>query len=224
MKILNFNVGWYDVKTKLRKVVRSVFYLKITRFLVCLMVFLYLQFVFLTSRVRFIGFESSVDAVKDGRSVVFSFWHNRLLLLPFINNYLKKKSRTKFELMSLSSKHGDGQFVGTLAELFGFKNIAGSTRDGRKSSRGIDVSSMRGMIKSLRRGCSLGITPDGPKGPNQKINSQIIEMAKISRSCISPLSCSSSRFIEINSWDRLKIPLPFSKIVFFAGDLRLEFK
>ena len=67
----------------------------------------------------------------------------------------------------------DGKFVGMVMEKFGLVSILGSTKDGRKSSRGIDYSSMRKIINGLRDGCSLGITPDGPRGPNKKINGEL---------------------------------------------------
>lgn len=138
--------------------------------------------------------------------------------------HVSKKSKNNYEIMSLSSKHGDGKFIGIIMTMFGFKNISGSTQDGRKPGRGIDLKSMRDMIRELKKGTGLGITPDGPKGPNQKINSQIIDIAKISGANILPTSYSSSRFIQFNSWDKLRLPLPFSKVVFFAGEVQDNFK
>jgi lysophospholipid acyltransferase (LPLAT)-like uncharacterized protein len=43
-------------------------------------------------------------------------------------------------------------------------------------------------------------------------------MAKISGAAIMPVSYSCSRFIQFNSWDRFKMPLPFSTICFYCRD------
>jgi hypothetical protein len=103
-------------------------------------------------------------------------------------------------------------------EKFGLVSIYGSTKDGRKSSRGIDFSSMRQILEGLKKGFSLGITPDGPRGPNQKINGEIINIARISGSTILAMSYSCSRFKQLNTWDNFKIPLPFSKLCFYFDD------
>ena len=165
------------------------------------------------------GFDSTLPAIREKKPIIISFWHNRVAFSPFIARYLQKKAKTKYPFTTLSSKHGDGKFIGIIMNMFGFKNIAGSTKDNRKSSRGIDFRAMRDLIVTLKKGCGLGITPDGPKGPNQKINGQIIEVSKLSKAYILPLSYTSSRFIEFNSWDKFKLPLPFSKITFYTEGL-----
>ncbi len=219
MRIFNRNIGWYDIRTKFKQILRSIFYLKTTRFLVCLIIYGYIWLVFLTSRKKYIGFDEVIQLANKKESIILSFWHNRIAIGPFIARRISKKSNNQYRFLSLSSKHGDGQFIGVIMGFFGFKNVAGSTVDKRKPGRGIDLSSMRNMVKDLKQGYGLGITPDGPKGPNQKINGHVIEIAKMSKAYIVPASYSSSRFIQFNSWDKFKLPLPFSKIVFLVGDV-----
>ncbi len=78
---------------------------------------------------------------------------------------------------------------------------------------------MREIIRGLKNGKALGITPDGPRGPNQKINSEIINIAKISGAQILPISFSYSKYKQFNSWDKFKLALPFGKLCFYFGDL-----
>lgn len=165
------------------------------------------------------GFDPVIPAIRNKKPVIIAFWHNRVVFSPFIAGYLRRKAKNKYPFATLSSKHGDGKFIGIVMNMFGFKNISGSTKDNRKSSRGIDFRSMRNLIITLKNGCGMGITPDGPKGPNQKINGQIIEVAKLSKAYILPLSYTSSKFIEFNSWDKFKLPLPFSRIAFYTEGL-----
>jgi lysophospholipid acyltransferase (LPLAT)-like uncharacterized protein len=141
------------------------------------------------------------------------------MMIPLIS--LKfKKLYPNYCLMTLASKHGDGRFVGKVTEKFGMISVLGSSKDGRKSSRGIDFSSMRKIVEGLRKGDSLAITPDGPRGPNQKVNGELINIARLTGAKILPISCHSSRCLQLNTWDKLKIPLPFSSL-FFCFDSAL---
>ena len=80
-------------------------------------------------------------------------------------------------------------------------------------------SNLKKIINGLKSGCSLGITPDGPRGPNQEINGEIINIAKLTGASLINVSYSCSRFIIIKkSWDKFKIPLPFSRLCFVVSD------
>ncbi len=209
----------YDFKTKSKKLLRGIFYLKITQFIICYLIYLYIWFVYITSKRNFKFPQNINSQISKKRPIIFAFWHNRLIMSPFYARRICKNLDKNKNFITLSSKHGDGRFVGEVMNLFGFENIYGSSQDKRKSSRGIDLKNLRKLITKLKAGNPIGITPDGPRGPNQKINGQIIDLAKLSNAVIIPLSCAVSNFIEINSWDKFKIPLPFSKINFFSDEI-----
>lgn len=205
---------WYDVKTKIKKLLRGITYTWLVQKIICQIIILYMWIVYLTSKKEFFN-ESHIKKCFEEKSIILSTWHNRLMLIPFYARYVNKKIRpTSF--MTLASKHGDGRFVGEVMKKFNFKNIYGSSQNNRKESRGIDTSALRSIIKGLKAGVVLGITPDGPRGPNQKINGAIVNIAKISGAKILPISYSSSRYIQFRSWDNFRLPLPFSKIVFYT--------
>ena len=218
MKILDRKIEWYDVKTKTKKIIRSFVYSSLMQRIICCCIIGYIWLVYLTSKKKFINFEQYLQAVKQTKPLIMASWHNRLMMMPFVAKYANKNANPKYRFMSLASQHGDGQFVGRVMTALGFENIYGSSQNGRKKSRGINLHSLREIIRGLREGKALGITPDGPRGPNQKVNSEIIGMAKISGAAILPVSCSCSRFIQFNSWDKFKLPLPFSSICFYLGD------
>ncbi len=213
--MLKYFKSWFDFKTKLKHIFRSLAYMTLVRKLIAYIIYFYLNLVFYTSKVKIVGFEDVLEIAAQKKPIILAFWHNRLVLCPFIGRYIIRATNYKFA--TLSSRHGDGQFIGELMQLFGFYSISGSTRDGRSADRGITLSSMREIIKFLRRGNGLGITPDGPKGPNQQVNGQLIEVAKLTHSNIVTISYSSSKMKVANSWDRLKIPLPFAKIVIYCS-------
>jgi lysophospholipid acyltransferase (LPLAT)-like uncharacterized protein len=179
-----------------------------------------MHLVYVTSKKTFIGAEKMITASQNNQPIILSFWHNRLMMIPFLANKIVHKVRKtlpQYRFMTLASKHGDGKFVGRVMERFNFISISGSTKEGRKKkSRGIDLKSLRQIFNGLKNGYSLGITPDGPRGPNQKINGEIVNIARISGAIIFPVSYSCSRFKTLRSWDKFKIPLPFSKLCFYC--------
>jgi len=173
--------------------------------------------VYLTSSKKFVNEKTLLDAANEGRALIVVFWHNRLMMIPFVARFIKKQYPS-YRFMTLASKHGDGQFVGQVMERFGLISILGSTKSKKNPNRGISFSSLKKILDGLKSGYSLGVTPDGPRGPNQKINGEIINIARISGAKILPISCSSSRFIELKTWDKFKIPLPFSKLCFYLDE------
>lgn len=218
-KIFGFQTSleWYDVKTKLKQLLRKLAYSWIAQQLICHIFAGYMRLVYATSHVIFINHEVILEAAKNKKPLLISFWHNRLMMIPFITQKPKKLYRG-YNFMTLASRHGDGQFVGKVMEKFGLISILGSSKDGRKSSRGIDFSSMRKILDGLKKGYSLGITPDGPRGPNQKINGEIVNIARISGAGIIATSYSSSNFKTLRTWDNFKVPLPFSTLCFYFDE------
>lgn len=217
-KIFAYKIEWYDIKTKTKKIIRSLFYSALAQNLICRLIVGYMWFVYISSKRKFINCEAYLEAAKQQHPVIIASWHNRLMMMPFIARFAIKKANKNYRFITLASRHGDGQFVGRVMEAFGFYNIYGSSQNGRKKSRGINLHSLREIVRGLKEGKAFGITPDGPRGPNQKINSEIIGMAKISGAAIMPASYSCSRFIQFKSWDQFKLPLPFATICFYCSD------
>ena len=111
----------------------------------------------------------------------------------------------------LISAHPDGQLLSNTVKHFKIDTIIGS------SSKGGSMA-LRNIIRSLKSGISIGITPDGPRGPKMKINSAIIKIASLTESKIVPLSYSVKNKLFLNSWDRFLVALPFGKGCFIWGE------
>jgi lysophospholipid acyltransferase (LPLAT)-like uncharacterized protein len=224
--IIRQKMNWSDLEIvrnfrgKSKQLLRKFAYSALTQKIICLIICAYILFVYATSRKVFNNKNMWKPFFEKKESLIFASWHNRVMMIPAamrgIISYGKKR-RTGFTFLGLASKHGDGRFVSGVLENFGFVIIAGSTKDKRKS-RGIDIGGLRQILSGLKKSYFMGFTPDGPRGPNQKINGELINIARLSGAKIVPLSYSTSRFIELNSWDRFKIPLPFSTICFYYDD------
>jgi lysophospholipid acyltransferase (LPLAT)-like uncharacterized protein len=211
------DIEWYDIKTKFKQLLRGLAYTAFVREIICMIISAYMWLVFVSSKKIFVNHELIIEAARTRKPLIISFWHNRLMMVPFIT-HRPKKLFPGYNFMTLASRHGDGHFVGRVMEKIGLISIYGSSKDGRKSSRGIDLGSFKKIFDGLKRGYSLGITPDGPRGPNQKINGEIVNIARISGAGIIPTSYSCSRFKELRTWDKFKIPLPFSTLCFYFDD------
>ena len=138
---------------------------------------------------------------EKGIPAIGALWHGRLLMMPII--YKGKK------LSFLVSPHRDGQVIGKALKRFGFHAILGSTT--RKG-----FSGFKQMVKA--HGSDIGIVPDGPRGPRQKVQIGVIELARLTGRPIVPITFNASKRKILNTWDRFLLPYPFSRGVFIWGE------
>ncbi|WP_425363290.1 lysophospholipid acyltransferase family protein [Candidatus Tisiphia endosymbiont of Hybos culiciformis] len=164
----------------------------------------YLRVVYFTCRWQFVFPDNyNKQQFLAERGVIFAFWHNRLALGPGIFTGHKG-------IYALISTHSDGRIISDIVNKFGFGVINGSTN---KNS----VAALKTIIKKLHSGSNIVITPDGPRGPIYKINSNINKIAQKYNIKLIPVSCNVSRYFLLKSWDKLIMPLPFGKVTAFIG-------
>lgn len=169
-----------------------------------ILLYLYLKLVYLTSRWQFHwpdGFSKEKFLLE--RRVIFALWHNRLALGPGIFKHHE-------DIYALISPHSDGRVVSGVINKFGFGVISGSTNKN-------PVKALKQIITRLSSGGNIVITPDGPRGPIYKINSNISQIAKKYKAQLIPISANCSQYFRFNSWDRLIMPLPFGRIDVLIG-------
>lgn len=141
---------------------------------------------------------------KDPNAIL-AFWHGELLMLPF----LYRKMRKKRNIFVISSNHFDGELMVNLYGYFGFNTIRGSSsKDGLKA--------LLQAINRLKNGSDVAITPDGPKGPYHSIADGIVAMSQKANSNIVVVRTESSKFWELKTWDKFRIPKPFGTIHYYA--------
>ena len=131
---------------------------------------------------------------------IFAFWHEIILFLPFA--YDRKR---KMDI--LVSTHRDGLLASHTIKYFGLGTIGGSSHRNPQKA-------FLEMLKAIKNGVSIGITPDGPKGPRREVKRGVIELAYLSKKPIYPVIGKFSSCYRLNSWDRFIVPKPFSKITF----------
>jgi lysophospholipid acyltransferase (LPLAT)-like uncharacterized protein len=75
------------------------------------------------------------------------------------------------------------------------------------------------LLSCLEEGSSIGITPDGPKGPRHVCKKGVVALAQQAQVPIRPITYSVQERWVIPSWDRMIVPRPFSRGVVVLGDL-----
>jgi lysophospholipid acyltransferase (LPLAT)-like uncharacterized protein len=94
---------------------------------------------------------------------------------------------------------------------FSIRTIEGS------SSRG-GGTALRVILAALQAGESIGITPDGPRGPRMRVSSGIISIARLSGAPILPATFAVTRRKVLGSWDRFVVAWPLTRGVFVWGE------
>jgi lysophospholipid acyltransferase (LPLAT)-like uncharacterized protein len=158
--------------------------------------------IYKTLRVSIVGQDIYRNLVDSENGVIGIFWHGRMLMMPFL--YPGKN------ISILISAHRDGEIIANVMKLFNFGLVRGSSKKGGSAA-------LREMLKLLKTGSDLGVTPDGPKGPAEVVKPGIAEVARMSGKYIIPTTFSAKPCIRATSWDRFMIPLPFSRVVLYAG-------
>lgn len=163
----------------------------------------YIRLVFITARkVHHIDPEAE-DYMRGEDNAIFAFWHGRMMMMPCLHPACR-------QMHVLISQHRDGVLISEVMNEFRFKTIAGSTsKNGREA--------LMGILRALKAGDNVAITPDGPRGPLQVAAAGVATAAKLSGKPVIAVTFSATRHKRASSWDRFMLALPFSRISFCVG-------
>jgi lysophospholipid acyltransferase (LPLAT)-like uncharacterized protein len=137
------------------------------------------RLVALTMKLGYVNFDGYRDIARSGQNVIIAFWHGRLLLMPYAYFGLKG-------ITILVSQHRDGELVARAMKHFGIESVRGS------STRGW-LGGVKGILKAARAGRDIAITPDGPKGPVQKAQMGVVQIARATGLTIIPMTFGASK-------------------------------
>ena len=172
---------------------------------------LYIYFVFISSKKKFINKNNLDKLLNEDISFIYALWHDQLLLSP-----LTWQSKKRIDI--LISKHRDGDMIADLIKFHGFNSIRGSTNNPNKEKEKNTLTSVRKILKSLKNNISIGITPDGPRGPRHKVGEGTINISRISNKKILPMSLACKKKWVLNTWDKFIVPKPFNEICIVWGE------
>jgi lysophospholipid acyltransferase (LPLAT)-like uncharacterized protein len=150
-----------------------------------------------TWRYRVSGYDYIRALRESRRPFVFVLWHSRILPLLY-------RHRGENVVM-LISRHRDGGYLADLGDRWGYRSVRGSTR------RGGEVG-LLGIVRALEGGAEVAITPDGPRGPAERVQPGAIAAAQHAGVPIVAVGARVASAWYLGSWDRMCIPKPFTTI------------
>ena len=168
-----------------------------------ILTFFYICIVRITSNINHKNQSTPNQFWENKKPFILAFWHNQLMMISF-----GWKSKQKINI--LASGHSDGRFGAIVGNYLNLNNIQTSL-----NSKNL---SMRPIFKLLKENKYIGITPDGPRGPKEKVSSGIIKIASATQVPIVALGFASTRNKKLKSWDSFLITYPFSKCSFYWSD------
>jgi len=153
----------------------------------------------LTLRVRHVRAHN----IDDSPRYIIAFWHECILQALH--------SRWRKPTTAIISRSKDGEIVARVLHLYGAETARGS------STRGGEVA-LREVLRDIRAGKNVALTPDGPKGPRRVVKDGVVYIAQVSGLPVVPFYFTARRKKRLRSWDQGIVPIPFSKALFLYGD------
>ena len=157
----------------------------------------------LTTRKVWINRHVLESLTAQGQNYLLALWHNNLVYFTYILR--------EFDITVLASRSRDGTNIGRVAAFFGIGVAWGSTAD--RAFEGL-----RAIYRLLRGGKNVTVMPDGPLGPRYELKPGVVALARRTGVPIVPIAFSGASVIEFRSWDRMKLPRPFSRVALYVGD------
>ena len=162
-----------------------------------------------TLRYRVNGRRSAVNLPDE--PVIFVLWHNQLGLCMKVYKSFVRPQHDHEHLAALISASKDGAFLAAILQAFGVQAVRGSS-----SRRG--AQALLELTSWAERGYDLAVTPDGPRGPRHVVQDGVMLLAQVTGLPIVAYSCRLSWKIQVKSWDRFQIPLPFAHCEMTFGE------
>jgi len=148
------------------------------------------------------GYAHYESIVASGRQPIMAFWHGRILPATV---FFKNRG-----IVVITSRNFDGEWIAGIIRRFGYGTARGS------SSRG-GARALVQLRRDLAEGRPVGFTLDGPRGPARVAQPGAVFLAGATGYPILPFHFESSRYWEMNSWDRTQVPKPFSRVALAIG-------
>jgi lysophospholipid acyltransferase (LPLAT)-like uncharacterized protein len=166
---------------------------------------LYMRLTFRTSRWEVRNGDIPQSFWDRREPFILGFWHGRLLMPCFVWD-------TRHPMRVLISRHRDGELITRTLEHFGIGTVRGSSKEGE------GAQALREIVRLLRGGAYVAISPDGPRGPRMRASEGIVSAARLAGVPVVPMAVGTSRRRLLNSWDRFLLPLPFGRGAFVWGE------
>jgi lysophospholipid acyltransferase (LPLAT)-like uncharacterized protein len=157
-----------------------------------------------TVRIRFVDSSIPERLHRQGKNIIYAFWHGRQFLLFYCYR--------NTGVVIPASESRDGEIQAGIIGRFGLGVVRGSSK--RKGAQ-----ALLGLVEALRSGKDIAIAVDGPRGPVYEVKQGITYVAGKLGVPIVPLSVAAKRaWVLEKIWDKYQLPVPFTKCVILYGE------
>lgn len=155
-----------------------------------------------TCRVRLMNADPRMQLRRAGVPYVYSTLHANQIALA-----INREHGTA----AMVSRSGDGDLLIPGFKLMGIVPIRGSSQRQGKSRGGREA--LDGLMRHVIAGRPALLAVDGPRGPRGKVRKGVAVLShNTGATVLNVVAVPRWRWILGKSWDRLQIPLPFSRI------------
>lgn len=151
------------------------------------------------------------DRLHNTHPAIIACWHGQFMMISALHPHGDVK------VAAMVARHGDAELIGEAMRRFDVELIRGAGAGERKKDRG-GAAALRASVRALNDGMSLVMTADVPPGPARIAGEGIITIARLSGRPIAPVAAATRRFASLDTWSRITINLPYSKLAFAGGD------
>lgn len=141
---------------------------------------------------------------------ILACWHGQFMMLA-------GPAPEELRFAAMVARHGDAELIGEAMNRLGHQLIRGAGAGHRRKDRG-GAYALRASLKALANGTSIVMTADVPPGPARVCGAGIITLARLSGRPIVPLAAATSRYHALNTWSRMTVNLPFSRLGYVMAD------
>lgn len=143
------------------------------------------------------GEDTLRSALAEG-PVLLVLWHGRLLL---VGHHWPRDAR---QLSTLHDTSPIARVVGALHTRLGLLPM-------EMSNKRSNIAASRMILRRMKEGACIGLTGDGPTGPAQVVKVAPLDWARITGMPVFAYAFSTKRHKILGSWDRMMLPLPFTR-------------
>jgi lysophospholipid acyltransferase (LPLAT)-like uncharacterized protein len=151
--------------------------------------------------------------IEPDLPIILAMWHGQHFMVPFL-----QRDHPKHRAKVLISRHRDAEINAIAAERLGIGTIRGSGDQGVRFDRKGGVGAFVAMLDALREGYTVAMTADVPKIA-RVAGEGIIRLAAQSGRPVVSIAFATSRRVELKTWDRAALNLPFGRLAIVGGPL-----
>ena len=151
-----------------------------------------------------------MDRLREYHPCIVACWHGQFMMVATLRP-------ENVKIAAMVARHGDAEIISETLQAMDVQLIRGAGAGWRKRDRG-GAAALRSSLQALADGASLVMTADVPPGPARVAGAGIITIARMSGRPIVPVALATKHFASFDTWSRLTINLPYSRLASVVGD------